>query len=178
MERKGKRKMTTQTLDDYTAILTTACECSFYNDETDELEESGECFGDCYEENKDWSLETISQWIERNGKPEGAMIEGADMTWLKRSGYKLERNTDPEKLSAQILNALMLNGDFTITLKLAGKNLTARRASHDEPMGANFTITPALVCQGWRECEAIEEFKELDGQMFCPWCLDLELANR
>jgi hypothetical protein len=170
--------MTTTKLDTWTGYLTTNCECTFYNDETDEIEPVTECDGECFTMDKESSLELVEQWLERNGNPEAALISGAKMTWQSLSGYAIERNTNSEKLAEQILNALMLNGDFTITLELTGKDLTARRASHDEPMGASFTITPAKVCQGWNECLAIDNLQELDGAKFCAWCLDLELANR
>lgn len=165
------------TLENYTALLTTVCQCYEYNEETGEDEPAKNCL-DC----GDWMIEganeTITQWQLRNNLPDSVIIRGAGMGWRKLSGYKVLKSHNSDILKDDIINGLTLNGDFTLDLELIGKQLTARRASHDEPMGASFIIEPLETCQGWGECLAFEDLKELDGQQFCPWCLDIELANR
>jgi hypothetical protein len=100
------------------------------------------------------------------------------MGWQRRAGYKLERNSDTEKLAEQLLEALSIGGEFSLKLSLEGKELKARRASHDESTGASFVFRAVDVCQGWDECLEHDNLQELDGAKFCAWCLDLEIANR
>lgn len=156
--------MKRETLENYTTELETNCGCISY------------C--ECWEDDKENSHYLIMEWLERNNKPEGALITGRNLTWQRLSGYAIVRNSDTAELARAILAALMINGEFIIRLTLEGKQLTARRSSHDEPTGASLEILPVDVCQGWSECLDIENLQELDGAKFCAWCLDLEIANR
>ena len=156
--------MNTETLENYTTELETSCGCISY------------C--ECWEYDREDTVACLTQWLVRNGEPEGALIEGAAMGWQRRAGYKLERNSDTGKLAQQLLEALSIRGEFSLKLSLEGKELKARRASHDEPTGASFIFRAVDVCQGWSECLDTDNLQELDGAKFCAWCLDLEIANR
>jgi hypothetical protein len=156
--------LNTQKLESYTTELETNCGCVSY------------C--ECWEDNKEDTLACLTQWLIRNGEPEGVLIAGAAMTWLRRTGHKLERNNNTGKLAQQILEALAINGEFILKLSLEGKELTARRSSHDEPTGASFVLRPVNVCQGYSECLTTDSLTEFEGANFCAWCLDIELANR
>ena len=169
--------MKTEFLENYLGIIDTYCECVNYDEETNTETPADNCYG-CWEDKLEGALECVNEWVERTGDIEAISIEGVNMSWLRRTGYKIERNSDSKKFPRQILDALMIDGDFTIWLELEGKHLTARRASHDEPMGANFTISPVKICQGYSECLETEGLKELEGVNFCAWCLDIEQANR
>lgn len=118
------------------ATYTTNCECWDYDEETGTQTPAEYCREYCHEDNKDWCLELIDDWLLKNNNPQSVIVYGNGLTWQRLSGYKIV-------LAHDILNALMINGEFTISLTLEGKELTARRSSHDEPTGASFVIEPA-----------------------------------
>lgn len=163
-------------MEDWSAAITTNCEC-LYLDEEDKEVIPNECFGDCYQEAKDFTLELIEEWLERNDYPDAVIIEGVAMGWQRRSGYALIREAGSDNISRETLNKLMLNGHFTLELKLTGRACHAVRYSHDEPTGASFELQPFTACDGWSECQAVEGITEHEGQNLCAWCLDLYLAN-
>jgi hypothetical protein len=121
----------------WTAEVSTDCQCDTYNEELDEYLPMEYCEGTCYEWQKEDVMNLIGEWQVLNEIDEDdiILITGTGIGWQSRSGSK---ETDILELHG----ALALNGDFRITWKLdvVEKKLTARRASHDEPMGANFEI--------------------------------------
>ena len=128
-------------LNTITAIVTTDCLCD------DEDGTRDYCDG-CYEWQKEDVFMVIGEWQKLNDITEDdtIRINGTKIGWQSRSGYK---DTDILELHS----ALALDGDFNITwtLDLDTKQLRARRASHDEPMGANFEMEiikmlPCDVC--------------------------------
>ncbi len=124
-------------LDTISATVSTDCQCEDYNEETGEFEPMEYCYGDCYEMQKEDVFYVIGEWQRLNeiDEDDRIIISGTGIGWQSRSGYK---ETDILELHG----ALALNGDFNIswTLDIPNKKLRARRASHDEPMGANFEI--------------------------------------
>ena len=131
-----------------TATLDSDCTCLNYNEETGEDEPMEYCYGDCWEMQKEDSKYVIGEWQKLNEIDEDDLIRinGTGIGWQSRSGYK---DTDILELHS----ALCFDGDFRITwtLDIPNKKLTARRSSHDEPMGANFEIDfikmlPCNVC--------------------------------
>lgn len=162
-------------LEDWSAAITTNCECS-YLDEEDKEVIPDDCFGDCYQEAKDFTLELIEEWLERNDWPSAVMIQGVAIGWQRRAGYALIRATG-DKLALETLDKLTLNGDFTLELKLHGKACHAVRYSHDEPTGASFELQPFTACDGWSECQAIEGIKDYEGVNLCAYCHELQEAN-
>jgi hypothetical protein len=162
-------------LEDWSAALGTYCECSFLDEEDNEITPDY-CFGDCYQEAKDFTLELIEEWLERNDQPSALIIRGVAMGWQRRSGYALIRESS-DKIASETLDKLTLNGDFTLELKLTGRACHVVRYSHDEPTGASFELEAFTACDGWSECQATEGITEHEGANYCAWCLDLQLAN-
>jgi hypothetical protein len=126
-----------QLLDTISATVSTDCQCDTYNEETDEYIPAEYCTGDCYEMQKEDVFYVIGEWQMLNEIDEDdiILITGTGIGWQSRSGSK---ETDILELHG----ALSIDGEFTIswTLDIPSKKLRARRASHDEPMGANFEI--------------------------------------
>ena len=123
-------------LESETATYTTNCECIDYDEETGTETPAEYCRDYCHEDNKEHCLELLTEWLRRNNNPQAVTITGKNLTWQHLTGYKIV-------LAQDILNALMINGEFTISLTLEGKELTAGRSSHDEPTGASFVFAPA-----------------------------------
>jgi hypothetical protein len=164
-----------QTLEDWSALVSTNCECL---NETDTGEEvpADTCWG-CGDWMTEGANELLNEWQRRNGNPEAVIIKGQAIGWRSLSGYALVRSTS-DRLSNETLSKLMLDGEFTLKMQLQGNTCTIKRYSHDEPMGASFILEGFEPCQGWSECEAVDDLKELDGVKYCAWCLDIELANQ
>ena len=96
---------------------------------------SNDCW-DCYQDAKDNLHYTIIDWLGENDASIDATVEiqGKGMTWQRLDGAA-------EVTANSILSALELHrADYRIEFKLNGKELTATRWSHDEPMGASFTF--------------------------------------
>jgi hypothetical protein len=123
----------------------------------------------------------LEEWQKRNSDPEAALITGANLTWQRLSGYSIARGYSHEAITKAILNRLMLNADFRLELKIQGKDLTAKRWSHDEPMGCSFRLTAFTPCDGYSECEAppeyLREYEEYDNRVFCEFHADIESVN-
>ena len=99
------------------------------------------CNGDvCYTPVKeDFEENIFTEFLERNNSPSYLKIQGKAMGWQRRSGYKIiEAKFD------ELFDSLTFSGDWTLKITLAGDSLTIVRSSHDEPMGATFTIEPSL----------------------------------
>ena len=111
--------------------ISSSCIC--YDDEGNPIDD---CWG-CYEDAKENLHHFLIQWLGENNAPSGTMvyIQGKDMTWQRLDGHAA--------VSANlILSTLELDrADYRIEFTLNGKELTAKRWSHDEPMGASFTFS-------------------------------------
>jgi hypothetical protein len=163
-----------ETLETYKAIVTTNCQCNFLDEEGNEYIPN-DCHG-CGDDML-WEAQTLlEQFLERRNYPNAVIIHGSRMGWRNLSGYAIVQHG--QNYWRDILDKLTLNGDFTLEMELNGDILTVARYSHDEPMGASFTIEPVTVCQGWSGCEAIDELQDIDGVPFCKWCAEIEEANR
>lgn len=167
----------TELLEGWTSTLATDCQCLIEDEETGEEVTPDSCM-DCGE----WMLEdahmTLEEWQKRNSNPEAALITGSNMGWTRREGYSIARGYVYEVLTKAILKRLMLDADFTLELKLEGKNLTATRWSHDEPTGCSFTVAPFMPCDGYSECLSLaEDIKEYEGRSLCSVCADIEGVN-
>jgi len=118
---------------------------------------SDECY-DC--QPFDWLGEEITKWAEQVGA-DWVKIESARMGWRGVSGYAVTRADDES-----IIKKLSLNGEWRLDFIFNGEELGVTRYSHDEPVGAYFTINKAQVC---RECEDI---KVADEAGPCTECAD------
>lgn len=131
--------MITETL---MATVSTDCQCDYFDEETQTYLPSDECFGDCYEWQKEDVFHLLGEWKTANGIDDydPILIECNAIGWDKRSGYKFVEMINLD-------GALSINGDFRIEWYLNNDVLTARRYSHDEPVGSGlFTFTPCLSC--------------------------------
>jgi hypothetical protein len=126
-----------QNLDVMIATVDTDCQCNYFDEDLDTFVAMESCEGDCYYWQKEDVMHVIGEWqlLNEIDEDDKIIISGTGIGWQSRSGYK---ETDILELHG----ALALNGDFRITwtLDIPSKKLTARRSSHDEPMGANFEI--------------------------------------
>ena len=121
-----------------TVTVTTDCLCG--EGDTDTLTEY--CSGECYEWQKEDVFALLGEWQLLNNVDEDdtIRINASSVGWQGRSGYK---DTDILELHG----ALSLNGDFKIDWYLEGNELTARRWSHDEPVGTGiFTFDILKGC--------------------------------
>jgi hypothetical protein len=164
-------------LEDWGALVSTNCECSFTDEEGNEIPEvSPDYCNGCGDWMLEGALELIEEWLERNDYPDAVIIQGVAIGWQRRAGYALIREAG-DKIPAAILEKLTLNGDFTLELKLKGKAGHAVRYSHDEPTGASFELHPFTACDGWSECQAVDGIKEYEGVNLCAYCHEIEEAN-
>jgi hypothetical protein len=111
------------------------CVCEDYDEETGEAVFSNDCFG-CYQDSLELlKSEVVEPWLEANDFYEDTAIRisGKAIGWRRLAGYK---DTTPKEL----VEALSLNGDYTLNFTLTGNALTVMRYSHDEPTGASFTV--------------------------------------
>ena len=164
-------------LEDWSALVSTNCECSFTDEEGNEIPEiSPDYCNGCGE----WMLEDatalLEEWLERNDHPSALIIQGAAMGWRRLSGYALIRATG-DKIARQTIDKLMLDGDFTLELKLMGRACHVVRYSHDEPTGASFELQPFAPCDGWDDCQAVDGIKEYEGVNLCAYCHELKESN-
>jgi hypothetical protein len=142
----------TTTTHKQTVTVTTDCLCG--EGDTDTLTEY--CSGECYEWQKEDVFALLGEWYVVNGIEEDdpILIPCDRMTWQGIGGYKW---TTPMELDG----ALSLNGDFKIEWYLEdGETLTARRWSHDEPMGTglfHFTAHKECVKCGTPVCASIHK---------------------
>jgi hypothetical protein len=123
------------TITKQTVSVTTDCVC-------DEGDYEGYCEGTCYEWQKEDVFALLGEWQLLNNVDEDdtIRINASSVGWQGRSGYK---DTDILELHG----ALALNGDFKIEWYLEGNDLTARRWSHDEPVGTGiFTFDILKGC--------------------------------
>ena len=126
------------TINKQTVSVTTDCLCG--EGDTDYLTEY--CSGDCYEWQKEDVFALLGEWQLLNNVDEDDIIRinASSVGWQGRSGYK---DTDILELHG----ALSLNGDFRIEWYLEDATLTARRWSHDEPVGTGlFTFEVFKGC--------------------------------
>lgn len=119
------------------ATLTTDCQCQDEVDESGEWVPASECFGDCYDWQKEDVYWLIQEWAKGNGfdNDTAIRIDGNGMGWSNASGYKFSKVSELD-------SAMNLNGDFRLEYRLVGNTLEVERWSHDEPTGGCiFTFT-------------------------------------
>ena len=110
--------------------LTNHCICL-----DDDGNPANDCW-DCYQTAEDNLHYMIVDWLGENDAQSDAIVEikGKDMTWQRLDGAA-------EVNANSILSTLELErAQYRIQFELNGKELTAKRWSHDEPMGASFTF--------------------------------------
>lgn len=137
--------------------LSSHCRCTKWDDETETevLDKYGNpelaewCSG-CWEddiENLRYSI--VEPFLESKGiDGEQLLYIGATgIGWMRRSGYAIAKaDTDA------IVKALSINGDFTLYFSYEDGEMTARRSSHDEPMGTGvmeFRVATDEEVEAW-----------------------------
>jgi hypothetical protein len=162
-------------LEDWSARITTNCECRLLDEEGNEITPDY-CLGYCYEDMSDDSNQLIEEWLERNDHPSAVIIRGVAMGWQRLSGYALIRESS-DKIASETLKKLTLDADFTLELKLTGRACHVIRYSHDEPTGASFELEAFAPCDGWDDCQAVEGIRNYEGQNLCAYCHEIKLGN-
>jgi hypothetical protein len=111
--------------------ISSSCECVDLDGNPED-----NCWG-CYDDAEENLHHLIINWLGENDVPSDAsiLVSGTNMNWDRVSGYaNCNANT--------ILDVLKLErSDYRLEFYQDGKELTAKRWSHDEPMGASFTFT-------------------------------------
>lgn len=103
-----------------------------------ELTSTTWCDGTCWEDSTYLGEEMLREYVAAYDDTKRLRIEGRRMGWRNLSGY-----VDIRSNWQDLLNALRIDGEFTIKLEIDGDGIfTARRYSHDEPVGAYFSIYP------------------------------------
>ena len=100
------------------------------------------CYEACYDyKHENWANDLFPQWLASVGRPDYVKISGTGMGWTRATGYAVVE-TDWDK----VYKALTINGEYRLEFVVEGKDFTVVRYSHDEPMGARFTIKPTPIC--------------------------------
>jgi hypothetical protein len=121
-------KMNTNTI--YESEMTTDCTCIDENG----YQRPNDCWGWCYQDAEQDVAYLIEEWVERSDTATDTVrIESNRMNWDGVSGYAV---VDIDKL----INTVKINAEYRLRFKLERNNLTIVRYSHDEPMGALFTV--------------------------------------
>lgn len=100
----------------------------------EDTREMSYCGGECFEYKREWFAEDIERFTKNHSH---VRIDGQRMGWQSRSGYLIVEADD-----RAIFDALTFSGDWTLHVECDGQSMKIRRTSHDEPMGATFTLTP------------------------------------
>lgn len=153
--------------------ITTACNCVEFDEDDNELAAS-QCWGYEYQESVDYLKEKLGEWLTANEWTDETIIrvQFSGVSWQRVAGYG-------DITVADIPEFLTLNGEFRIVFTLTpdNKELTARRYSHDEPMGTGlitFTRSPFTRCA---YCGDPAECSQLDGQEICQHCKEWKGIN-
>ncbi len=131
------------TIEKQTASVTTDCQCT--NEDGTPMEDN--CYGECYEWQKEDVFTLLGEWQLANGVDESdpILIEVDKIGWTNASAYKWTTMLELDR-------ALSLDSDFRIEWYLENNELTARRWSHDEPVGTGlFTFTHYKGCDKCNE---------------------------
>lgn len=96
------------------------------------------CNSICWDDSNNMAEYALEEYLKTVGQPEYLKIEGRAMGWQRLSGWATVK-ADWESLR----NALRINGEYTLRMEITDDSFKVRRSSHDEPMGAYFTVSPA-----------------------------------
>jgi len=132
--------------------LTSGCVCVSFDDVMGEFFPSEHC-RDCWQDSvEDLEVNVLLPWLDAHGAVDGdyVKIDGEGMGWLRKAGT-LSLEVERDAFASDVLNNLTFdgdfrlvfrtfNGDFRLVFRLEGDVLSARRTSHDEPMGASFVF--------------------------------------
>ena len=130
--------------------VTNTCNCTTYNEDTGDWQDTSECYG-CWEEMVE-DFRTVVAPLFINGEDEHCV--NGDYRW----GYKFviegiglwDRTvggTVVVKDAEELLRAMTVNADYILRWKFDEPNLelSARLSHHDCPMGSIVTVTPTAL---------------------------------
>ena len=116
-------------------VIQNTCVCEAWNDDTNEWQESGDCFGCWDEATDDFSFATKS------------LFDSPNFTgWWKIEGFPTWRGPVgglfDAKDSDQLLNQITPDRtEWTLVYEVKGETLTGRLSHHDAPTGGQITVT-------------------------------------
>jgi hypothetical protein len=130
----------TQVIEEIKVEVSNNCRCTEYDEETGDtkLDADGdpvpanECFGCWNEMLEDFEAMILQPWLAKKNLTldDSVAVYFKGVSWQSISGSS--------KISAnKIIDALRINGDYTLRFTLKGNKLTCIRSSHDE-YGASF----------------------------------------
>jgi hypothetical protein len=124
--------------------ITNSCTCENYDEDTDTSTPAEYCYGDCYQDNRDNLYhEIVKPWFERNDLAfeDKVLVVCKNVNWDHVDGV-----TTAVCDREGFIDALSINTEWRLDFRLDGNRLTARRYSHDEPMGsAEFFFVPEAI---------------------------------
>ena len=120
--------------------FTNVCECE--NEDGSPFDCGGECYGLSLD---NLLFEIVNPWLARNDLDYNSTISiiGMRMGWQQADGVATTRAS-----ASGLVDALSVRSEFRLVFRLDGKDLTANRYSHDEPMGAPTFIFVPEVTEG------------------------------
>ena len=131
----------------YETTISTSCFCTKADEDGNEmLDTNGEpvpaeyCDGFCWESAvEDYNESFLKPWLEVKGimADSPVRIHGSGMSWRGVSGHH-------DTSARGILEALSINGDYTLYITYEDGELKFVRSSHDE-FGASFSIEPRPI---------------------------------
>ena len=100
------------------------------------------CMDACWEyKHENWQNDIFPEWLTLMNEPQYLKVEGSKMGWTRASGYLIvESDWDI------FYKVFSINGEYRLKFLIEGESFTVQRYSHDEPMGASFTIKPTPTC--------------------------------
>ena len=131
-----------------------------------------------------WPWENLCEWVGewlKDNNFSHFYAEGSSMTWQNFDGYKLFTADTGEEF---IRKAVGLDCDYTLYLSERGEPgdddyyLYGSVSHHDSPMGEGRTIYPVPGCFECGEPILPGEEVEIDGNSYCPDCVELERELR
>jgi hypothetical protein len=120
--------------------LSSSCVCEVF-DEHENAYPADDCSG-CYSDSlQDLEWAVLEPWLDAVKAVDGdyVLIDGEGMGWLRKAGTA-SLEVERDAFVSDVLNNLTFDGDFRLVFRLEGDVLSARRFSHDEPMGASFVF--------------------------------------
>lgn len=160
----------------YVAILSTACTCTYLDDDGNEVE-SPECWG-CYGEQREFVKEhVLDSWQYANKILDGQPVDikGHAIGWMRLDGWA----TVPVE---NIIDTLAIKGEYQLRFELSNdySELRVIRYSHDEPTGASFTVDTSIknkcdYCGEFADCKTIKD--NYGNATACESCAEFYTAE-
>lgn len=96
------------------------------------------CAGECWQDSNECAEYALDEYLAAVNNPQYLRIDGMNMGWRRVSGHRVIRANWKELKESLSLD----RADYRLEFTYEDDTFKAKRWSHDEPMGASFTITP------------------------------------